>query len=184
LLELVIRIGFSLLVVLAIMWLLAKATRKRVGGRHAGALSVLSRQSLSRGASVAVVRVVDRALVLGITENQVTLLGETDLAALVQEQDAPERRDAVPLPSGERVDVTDTLPASVNAASFNAASVNAASVKPKRGMPAQGRFTAGQLKLGRNVRPPAGGGALDGSLLSGQTWRSALDFLRERTVRS
>jgi len=139
--ELIVRIGFSLIIVLALMWLLARATRKKVNGRNGGTLSVISRQSLSRGSSVAVVKVADRALVLGVTENQVTLLGEADLDALEHQPEAPERRDAVSL------DVKGTpRPTTVPT-------------------------------LGRNS-------LLDGSLLSGSTWRTAMDFLRERTVRS
>ena len=139
--ELIVRIGFSLLVVLALMWALARATRKKVGGRNGDALSVISRQSLSRGSSVAVVKVADRALVLGVTENQVTLLGETDLVALEQQLEASERRDTVSL-DADGAPEPATLP-----------------------------------KLGRNT-------LLDGSLLSGGTWRTAMDFLRERTVRT
>lgn len=139
--ELIVRIGFSLIIVLALMWLLARATRKKVGGRNGDALSVISRQSLSRGSSVAVVKVADRALVLGVTENQVTLLGETDLAALERQLEASERRDAVSLDA-------DGAPEPATAP-----------------------------RLGRDT-------LLDGSLLSGKTWRTAMDFLRERTVRS
>src|SRR5258705_153268 len=58
------------------MWLLARATRKKIGGRNGDALSVISRQSLSRGSSAAVVKGPDRARGLGVTEYQVTLLGE------------------------------------------------------------------------------------------------------------
>jgi len=139
--ELIVRIGFSLIIVLALMWLLARATRKKVNGRNGGTLSVISRQSLSRGSSVAVVKVADRALVLGVTENQVTLLGEADLDALEQQPEAPVRRDAV--------------------------SVDAEGAPQALTVPKRSRDTL-----------------LDGSLLSGKTWQTALDFLRERTVRS
>src|SRR3954470_15550286 len=125
------------------MWLLARATRKKVRGRRGDTVSVLSRQSLSRGSSIAVVKVANRALVLGVTETQVTLLGETDLAALERAEETVERRDAV---SPEAVD--EPKPVAVPA-------------------PALGR-----------------GSVLDGSLLSGKTWRSTVDFLRERSVRS
>jgi flagellar protein FliO/FliZ len=150
LIELVVRIGFSLLVVLALMWVLARVSRKRVGGRHSDALSVLSRQSLSRGSSVAVVRVVDRAYVLGVTETQVTLLGETDLVALERHQEA-EQRAAVALAED-----------------------------------ASGVVTVVAQPAAPGNRPPSLGRAamLDGSLLSGKTWRSLLDFLRERTARA
>jgi flagellar protein FliO/FliZ len=82
-LELIVRIGFSLLVVFGIMWVLAKVARKPLAGRAGGALAVVGRQQLTRGASVAVVRVADRTLIVGVTEQHVTLLGETDESALV-----------------------------------------------------------------------------------------------------
>ncbi|GAA3930648.1 flagellar biosynthetic protein FliO [Actinoplanes auranticolor] len=84
--ELVLRIAFSLLVVFGLMWGLARVARRGgVGRRGSGSLSVLNRQSLSRGSSVAVVQVADRALILGVTDNQVSLLGETDLDAFGHE---------------------------------------------------------------------------------------------------
>jgi flagellar protein FliO/FliZ len=79
--ELTLRVIFSLAVVLFLMWGLARLVRRPLGGRSAGTLSVLARQHLSRNASVAVVKVDNRAFVLGVTEAQVNLLAETDLAA-------------------------------------------------------------------------------------------------------
>jgi flagellar protein FliO/FliZ len=76
--ELTLRIVFSLLVVLGLMWGLARLARRPLGTRHGGLIDVLGRQQLSRGASVAVVRVVDKVLVLGVTDNQITLLGDAD----------------------------------------------------------------------------------------------------------
>jgi flagellar protein FliO/FliZ len=97
-LELVLRIGFSLLVVLGLLWLLAKIVRRPLAGRGAGVLAVLARQQITRGSAVAVVRVVDRALIVGVTDGQVTLLGETDLAALERPAaDSGEQRVVVPV---------------------------------------------------------------------------------------
>ena len=78
------KMAISLAVVLGLMWFIARASRKPLKARAAGALTVLARQQLSRGSSVAVVRVADKALVIGVTENQVTLLTETDLAAMTE----------------------------------------------------------------------------------------------------
>ena len=84
--ELVLRIGFSLLVVFGLMWGLARVARRGgLGRRGSGNLSVLNRQPLSRGSSVAVVQVADRALILGVTDSQVNLLGETELGAFTHE---------------------------------------------------------------------------------------------------
>ncbi len=130
--ELVLRIGFSLLVVFGLMWGLARVARRPLGGnRGTGTLSVLNRQQLSRGAAVTVVRVADRALILGVTDQQVSLLGETELAPFERPPQAVERRQGVLPPSSDPV------------------------------MP----------------------GRLDGSILSPRTWRSTLDFLRDRTTR-
>ena len=95
--ETVLRIAFSLLVVLGLLWLLGKVARRPLTGRAGSAMSVLARQQLTRGATVAVVRVVDRALILGVTDGQVTLLGETELAALEPVHEHAAQREPVPL---------------------------------------------------------------------------------------
>ena len=99
--ELALRIGFSLLVILGLMWALARAVRRPMGsGRHHGqVLSVLNRQQLTRGAAVAVVRVGDRAIVLGVTDQQVSLLGEADLEEF--EIHHTSHRDHVEVEAGE-----------------------------------------------------------------------------------
>jgi len=80
--ELVLRIGFSLFVVLGLMWALARVVRRPLGvGRAHGQLAVLNRQQLTRNAAVTVVKVADRAMILGVTEQQVSFLGEADIAA-------------------------------------------------------------------------------------------------------
>ena len=98
--ELVLRIGFSLLVVFGLMWGLAKVARRGTGSsRHEGTLSVLNRKQLSRGAAVTVVQVADKALILGVTDQQVSLLGETELATFFSPvHHAGEKRDHVVLP--------------------------------------------------------------------------------------
>ncbi len=94
--ELVLRIGFSLLVVLGLMWGLARVIRRGGVRRGTGSLMILNRQQLSRGSSVAVVRVADRALILGVTDVQVSLLGETDLTSFDEEHHfGHDHRDAV-----------------------------------------------------------------------------------------
>jgi flagellar protein FliO/FliZ len=142
--ELVLRIGFSLLVVFGLMWGLAKLARRPLGGRHGtGSLSVLHRQQLSRGSSVAVVQVAGRALVLGVTDQQVSLLGETELEAFEKHPHPAKRRHTELVPD-------DVLPADV---------------------------------LPAGVLPVESHGRLAGSALSPRTWRSTLDFIRDRTTR-
>ncbi len=137
--ELVLRIGFSLLVVFGLMWGLATVARRPLGGnRETGTLSVLNRQQLARGAAVTIVQVADKALILGVTDQQVSVLGETELGMFERHPQVVERRDTMPL-------VPDDV------------------LSPS----------------GHPVSP----GRLDGSILSPRTWRSALDFLRDRTTR-
>ena len=90
--ELIVRIAFSLLVVLGLMWGLAKLARRPLAGRGGGALDVLARQQLSRGSSVAVVRVADRALVLGVTDSGVSLLADADADVFAEYTSQPSIR--------------------------------------------------------------------------------------------
>jgi flagellar protein FliO/FliZ len=78
-LELVLRVVFSLSVVLGLLWLIARVSSRRLrGSSHQGLVRTLVRQPLSRGTSLAVVSVGERVLVVGITEQQVNLLTELD----------------------------------------------------------------------------------------------------------
>lgn len=146
--ELTIRLVASLAVVVGLLLLLARVVGKRFTG-HAGApVQVLHRQQLSRSASVAVVTVGSRVLVLGTTDQQVSLLAELDPDELAAE----DLED--PLGTGELADLdelgnglgsTDPLPVD------------------REPVPA--------LRAG-------GQGALSGSVLSPDTWRQALAAAR------
>jgi flagellar protein FliO/FliZ len=75
------RMLLALVFVLGVMWLLARWARKPLGaGKADRVMSVLARQQLSRTSSVAVLRVMDRALVLGVTEQGIRLITETELS--------------------------------------------------------------------------------------------------------
>src|SRR5688500_1528710 len=80
------------------MWGLAKVARRPLSGnRGAGTLTVLNRQQLARGAAVTVVQVADKVLILGVTDQQVSLLGETDPEKFGRPGHLVERRDTMPL---------------------------------------------------------------------------------------
>jgi flagellar protein FliO/FliZ len=91
-LELVLRVVFSLSVVLGLLWLIARLSSRRL--RAAGGHSLvrtLARAPLARGASLAVVAVGERVLVVGLSEQRVNLLTEldpADVAALTHELSA------------------------------------------------------------------------------------------------
>ena len=94
-LELVLRVVFSLSVVLGLLWLIARVSSRRLrGSSHHSLVRTLVRQPLARGSSLAVVTVGQRVLVVGVTEHQVNLLTELDPVEL--DGEAPPAHDATP----------------------------------------------------------------------------------------
>jgi flagellar protein FliO/FliZ len=80
--ELAVRVVFSLAVVLGLLWFIARTSSRRFGGSARSMVRVVARQSLARSASLAVVEVGDRVLVVGVSENGVSLLTEMDPSEL------------------------------------------------------------------------------------------------------
>lgn len=178
--ELGIRLVCSLAVVVGLLLLLTRVAGRRFKGRTGAPVQVLHRQPISRGTAVAVVTVGTRVLVLGTTEQQVTLLAEVepdevgvDLAALPVEQEyAVDDRAtfadvaaavAAPTPVG-----TGDLVADILAAKRPAAGVPSAAAVPAAAPAAAAPSAA------PTAAATAAHGALTGSVLSPQTWRLAL----------
>jgi flagellar protein FliO/FliZ len=97
------RMLLALVLVLGVMWALARWARKPMGvGKGERVMTVLARQQLSRSSSVTVLKLMDRALVLGVTEQGVQLLTETELAPIEQALTvpaSPRRRLLAPVPA-------------------------------------------------------------------------------------
>ena len=77
------RLAISLAVVFGLMWFAGRLLRKRSLGSSKGStatsrIEVLARQGMGRTSSVQLVRVGGRTLVLGVTEQQISVLGEAD----------------------------------------------------------------------------------------------------------
>jgi flagellar protein FliO/FliZ len=98
---LLLRVVVSLGLVLAVLWFAAKGLRSSQRRSRAGVdVDVLTRQPLAQKSSLAVVRLGDRALVLGVTESRVELLHETALAdVLAPDQPASAAASPVQLPT-------------------------------------------------------------------------------------
>jgi flagellar protein FliO/FliZ len=89
---LMVRLFVSLGIVLALMYGVMAVMKRRgfggfspTAGRRVGVsaqVEVIARKPLGRNASVAVVRAGSRAMVVGVTESNVTLLGDADLEEL------------------------------------------------------------------------------------------------------
>jgi flagellar protein FliO/FliZ len=150
------RMLLALVFVLGVMWLLARWARKPMGvGKSERVMAVLARQQLSRTSSVTVLRVMDRALVLGVTEQGVQLITETELAAV-------EEALTIEAGTGRSWNRSRPLPAGATEADG-----------PSEPAPSHAAGTAGRSR-------PA---ALDGSVLSAKTWRQLVGAARELTVR-
>ena len=79
--ELLLRMVFSLAVVVGLLILISRVAARRLHGRAGSPIEVLHRQALSKSASVSVVSVAGRVLVLGSTDQQVNVLTELDADA-------------------------------------------------------------------------------------------------------
>lgn len=86
--ELVPRMLLSMGVVMGVMWIAARVITKRgLSGKALGIkretamqqVRVLSRQNVGRRASVAVVRAAGKTMVVGVTDNNVSLLSDITL---------------------------------------------------------------------------------------------------------
>lgn len=149
------RMLLALVLVLVLMWCLARWARKPMGGKADRVMTVLARQQLSRTSSVTVLRVMDRALVLGVTEQGVQLIGETELSA-VEEALATTETGRSRSWSRKQLAEAET-PEAEDAGS--------------------------PLEPARQPTDRRGASALDGSVLSPKTWGQLVTAARELTVR-
>ncbi len=155
-----LRVGFSFAFVLVLMWSAARIFRGRLTARGAGLIEVVARQQVTRGASIALVRIADQAYVVGVTEHAITMLGEpiADLASLA----------VVPAPTAgvPGIGIPGTQAPSTSGTSATSATRLIAAPSPT------------------NMQSPTtAAGALGGSILSPATWRQTIAALRDRTVR-
>lgn len=145
-LELTVRLIASLAVVVGLLLLLARLVGKRYGARAGAPVQVVHRQPLSRSASVSVITVGGRVLVLGSTDHQVSLLAELD----------PDDLDEALL--GDELPATDVAEAPA----------------PGPVAVADARRGAHRAAAPAVRRTASEDGTLSGSVLSVQTWRQAV----------
>jgi flagellar protein FliO/FliZ len=90
----IIRLVLSLVFIGAVLLFAARVAKKRGLGQGNGLIEVIARQRMGRASTVNVVRIADLVLVVGATEEQVTLLAEVDsdaVDAALNERRAPMR---------------------------------------------------------------------------------------------
>jgi flagellar protein FliO/FliZ len=78
----IIRLILSLVFIGAVLLFAARVAKKRGLGQGNGLIEVVARQRMGRTSTVNVVRIADVVLVVGATEEQVTLLAEVDADAV------------------------------------------------------------------------------------------------------
>ena len=103
----IIRLLLSLAFVAGVLYLAARLAKKRGLGSSGGLVEVVAHQRMGRASTVNVVRIADRVLVVGATEEQVTLLAELDgeavEATLAERAAAATGEDGEPLPAARPV---------------------------------------------------------------------------------
>jgi len=197
-----LRVLVSLAVVLGLVWWFARrgktGTRARV---RPASVSVVGRQTLGRRTAVAVVEVEGRRLLLGLTDQQVSLLAE--LTVTPEPGRGVERTEIDPAelarmvgmdaadlpvlpPADEPADdlADDLVPVAPRAAAR-------AAVPAPRPAPAEPRSSARAARPERAPRRPAARTPavpmqrrpLEGSILDASAWRQAVVAVQERTIR-
>jgi flagellar protein FliO/FliZ len=74
----IVRLVLCLALIAAVLLFASKVAKKRGLGGPTGVIEVVARQRMGRASSVSVLRVAGRVLVVGATEEQVTLLAEVE----------------------------------------------------------------------------------------------------------
>jgi flagellar protein FliO/FliZ len=78
----IIRLVLSLGLIAVVLFYATRLAQKRGLGQGNGLIEVVARQRMGRTSTVNVVRIADVVLVVGATEEQITLLAEVDATAV------------------------------------------------------------------------------------------------------
>ncbi len=158
------RVTASLVVVVALALLAARVARRAGRGGGTAGLRVVERTGLTREASVAVVEVGGRGLVVGVTAQGVTLLTELSAAELATAVAGPA------VAAGDDVPPWGTSPLDLPTGTDLAG-----------GGAGAGRIAVRRAPAARPARTQQRAGT--GAVLDPRTWRQALETLRDLTAR-
>ncbi|MCO7221732.1 flagellar biosynthetic protein FliO [Klenkia sp. PcliD-1-E] len=175
----IIRLVLSLAFVAGVLWFAARVAKKRGLGMGNGLIEVVARQRMGRSSTVSVLRVADRVLVVGSTEEHVTLLAEMD-AEIVDEVLAEAEEERATEQEARRAAVAARRPARALEAGDELLDDAPTSQIPLPALPG--------VPGARRPRRPApvarhGGGLVAGSVFDRAAWTQVVEGLRERTVR-
>jgi flagellar protein FliO/FliZ len=96
----IVRLVFSLGLIAAVLFFASRLAAKRGLGGTSGLIEVVARQRMGRASSVSVLRVAGRVLVVGATDEQVTLLAEVEEDEVQAALAASPRATAAGAPDG------------------------------------------------------------------------------------
>lgn len=160
----VLRVVVSLAVVLALIWAFARV-RKRVAPKGASALNIVSKVPVSKRGALLLVEIGDRTLLLGSTDESISLLTEVHVSS---DEDAP-KQQRTPVDFDTLLDEWRMPDDDLSTPRDEYLPI------PQRDM---------DEALRANLPAPGERSPLAGSVLSPTTWRQLTQVLRERTVRS
>lgn len=189
-----LRVALSLACVLGLIWFAGRRLQGTgvVRKQRTVPLSVLGRQSLGKGAGIALVEVAGRVLLLGVGEQGVRLLTEVDVPevpAAGPAERGSEVREEIDLSILAAADpaVPDDVASLLTPADHTTADVAGlpdGAVVPQAHADGTARLAAlAGLAASKGSTGTAETGALHGSVLSPDTWRRAVDVVQRRTAR-
>ncbi len=164
---LVLRVGLSLAAVLGLLWWLSRRMRATASTRRREGLAIVGRQQLGRRSGIAMVEASGRRLVVGYTDQGITLLHDAGEIQL---------EDPATTSGEERVDLDIAEFADRDVPLAELRVVGAPPVP--EASPVPDRSTSARTADARRQRSP-----LEGSILAPDTWRQAVATVQERTVR-
>ena len=164
-----LRVVLALACVLVLIWFAGRKLSGTSGVRRSRSmpLTVIGRQSLGKGAGVALIEVAGRVLLLGVSDQGVRVLTEIDV------------------PAPEPVVIAD-LPVPDDAAVVLREEIDLATLVspyPDGSSRLTDPVELAQLAGLAAASSARGASALHGSILSPDTWRRAVDVVQQRTVR-
>lgn len=186
----VIRLILTLAFVAGVLWFAARVAKKRGLGGGTSIIEVVARQRMGRSSTVSVLRVADRVLVVGTTEEHVTLLAEMD-GEIVEEMLAEAEEERVALQEARRATLATLAarrrpvavlegPDDVADAHTDTDDAPTTQLALPRlpGVPGPLRPRKAPVTAGRH-----GGGLVAGSVFDRAAWTQVVEGLREKTVR-
>ena len=189
----IIRLVLTLAFVAGVLWFAARVAKKRGLGGGSSLIEVVARQRMGRSSTVSVLRVADRVLVVGTTEEHVTLLAEMD-GEVVEDMLAEAEAERVAQQEARRAALAVRRPVAVleapgqddddrdddrddDAPTTQIALPRSPGAPRAPGVPAARR----PRPVPTGTRP--GSGLVTGSVFDRAAWTQVVEGLREKTVR-